>query len=112
MSNNRAIRDEIARELKWIWVVESDRSCWINDNGDESDEHPIPDTLEEAAKMPKGWTWFRMANRGRGDLEWSAMAAGNEPKTLQEVYISDTGDEKPDRFALRLAAIRAMKGKT
>jgi hypothetical protein len=79
------MRDELARMMGW-------------------QHFEILDTLDAAAAyMPAGWTWLRTVHRIYS-IEWSAHMS------TMTVRTPDTGDEKYDRFALALAARKAMKG--
>jgi hypothetical protein len=70
-------------------------------------EHPIPDTLDAAAKaLPEGWLWSRelMFN---GTIHWVIRRWDGDQ--LRALKLSDTGDEKHARFGLAIAARMAMK---
>lgn len=99
-----AIRDELAMMAGWeidpnrVWFKEGCVCCV-----EKWDEHPIPPTLDEAAKLPEGWRW----RRWNGD--WMAHNAASENGYLSAQTVPDTGSELYDRFALRLACERAER---
>jgi hypothetical protein len=100
------IRDELARLAGWHrhevhgnWV-KPDRRPWT----EASDNHPIPATLEEAAKLPDGWSWWRHHWQGR--TVWHGC---DGRPFASSPFVPDTGNELYDRFALRLACERAER---
>lgn len=76
--------------------------------GKDDCKHPIPDTLDAAAKaLPDGWMWVKCWAIDETDyLAVKYMAYGVDD---HEVIVPDTGDEKHDRFVLAIAARMAMK---
>ena len=83
--------------------------------------HPIENTLDEAAKLPEGYRVerrnCRTMNRWCYDV-WKKLPDGNwtcitiqlaEAGYLEYAPCIDTGDEKADRFPIRLACELAEK---
>jgi hypothetical protein len=110
-------RDWLARDEGWTcdtsdpclaWTHPTDENgtgghYWV---GSWYGEHPIPDTLDAAAKaLPDGWRWTKSWGWSKGlcCLTYSAYVDG------YHVVVADTGDEKHDRFGLAIAARMAMK---
>lgn len=107
MSDNIEARDYIARANGWAWGEFNHRldtiTGWHKVTGKivrPSYYHPIPNTLDEAAKLPDDWTWAKW-----GDGVYVAQCRKN---TQVQLEVVDTGDEKADRFALRLAVLKHM----
>jgi hypothetical protein len=78
---------------------------------DRYHDHPIPDTLDSAAAcMPEGWFVSIM----QMCVEPYRWCASGRPKGQREVREDDPCEyadtEKEARFALALAARKAMKG--
>ena len=92
-----AIRDELARREGWTPTEHG----WMNDEETVND-HPIPATLDEALRLPPGWTWCR--NRTHG------LYAIHDDRTRMPVRVSNSGDILQDAFRLNLACTLAAVG--
>lgn len=109
MNDNTEVRDELARLAGWRFVQSTDTAAfphWVNDDGspclDAESEyvHPIPNTLDEAAKLHSDWGWNEVV-----------FAPGGRRATASAYRKSTTGmrtsgfqlDEKAARFCVRLA---------
>lgn len=102
------IRDELAMLSGWYIPTQAPEQWWnggISGIGGVLYSHPIPATLEEAAKLPEGWTWMRLPSMPTGRLVWHAF------KQDLSNEVPDTGSELYDRFLLRLRCEQAEKGK-
>jgi hypothetical protein len=108
-SDTTAMRDELAKMMGWTLQHDEKTPCtyWWNRFTNEQcvmGRHPIPDTLGGAAAcMPEGWIWERL-ELAHGLCWWAGTGEDDG------ITIPDTGEEKHDRFALALAARKAMKG--
>jgi hypothetical protein len=108
VTDNRELRDELARVLGWKQHPEIPRVWWgpaqtFDDEGTAT--HPIPNTLDAAAAcLPEGWTWWKVAGA------WLSCVPGKADEG-KAVEVPDTGDEIADRFALALAAHKAKESR-
>lgn len=101
------IRDELARREGWKhYHGGTIEETWLTDDGCESLGHPIPATLDEAAKLPEGWEWAR-APLADGNVVWYARRPTDDG---YPIYFLDTGNEMHARFRLRLACTIADEG--
>ena len=122
MNENTKVRDELARLAGF-----EERRCqnktgigspfyysWFKDGKPDSDysngyrPHPIPNTLDEAAKLPEGW-WYWVNYHGRtdglkaGEAIREAVCCEAVPKHgIRRVRV-EADTELAARFALRLA---------
>ncbi len=98
MNDNTEVRDELARLAGWRNIA---GIGWCHPNvSDDVIQHPIPNTLDEAAKLPEGWAWFvRHCRIPRG--EWEAQAVWLDGVREDAIGYGDT--EKEARFSVRLA---------
>lgn len=111
------IRDELARLAGWEYRDVYMAHRWVKD-GRCYIKHPIPATLEEAAKLPEGWRWDVSSDPLPTVRGWTAFAPGRatgaslvraltDDNYVSHVKVPYTGSELYDRFALRLACERA-----
>lgn len=106
------VRDKLAALAGWFyhpWGNGGGGWCKSKRYADEirmsQYQHPIDDKLEEAAMLPKGWWWEKGCFDGYPD-HWRAGKNG-----MKDVYVKESGDEKLDRFQIRLAAEMAEAAK-
>lgn len=71
--------------------------------------HPIPPTLDEAAKLPEGWMWSHYM----GEYWLAGYFPNWNPESRhpakKSVSMKDSGNERLDRFRLRVAVALAAK---
>ena len=97
-ATNEELRDWLANrngytKIEGLWYRQS--SVY----GDGSELHPIPNTIDAAAKcLPEGWKW------DTGTFVWAAWKPGGHM-----VQVDRTADEATDRFRLAVKAIMAME---
>lgn len=104
------VRDRIAQEHGWTF--DPSDSSWAIPRGEmrfpgsRYGDHPIPNTLDSAAKcLPEGWKWGIDAD---GEDEWwYALPPGWDGEEYQTC--PRTKDERNDRFKLALLCILAGK---
>lgn len=102
-----SVRDRIAELEGWAKHLANgatpadgeDGFYWMK-GGRMQWDHPIPDTLDEAAKLPEGWAWKRCFD-ARGHEVWEAFRG----QPCHVISIPDTGDIKTGLFTLRLAVL-------
>jgi len=126
-----SVRDRIAELEGWAKHLANgatpadgeDGFYWMK-GGRMQWDHPIPDTLDEAAKLPEGWGGeqvFRMVNapyrwyakaRRIGQTRWryGPEDSDGEAELLDPHAWGDT--EKEARFALRLAVLEHIAKET
>lgn len=95
MNENTAVRDELARLAGWENHPEYGW-CHADEQYIDGRPHPIPNTLDAAATLPEGWEAFKNQTHGW----WARFRVGELHIPVRK---TNTGDEKADRFALRLA---------
>jgi len=133
MTDNIEARDYIAREDDWEYgefthrmdkrvgwyklkftpYGEEIRPCWC--------DHPIPNTLDEAAQLPEGWTLqnigfhihgvaepFVSAFATKGDWRLTMVDGVEVPGTRMRC---DAPTELEARFALRVAVLKQIASK-
>ena len=116
MSDNIKVRDEIARMTGYTYVPESSSEVhadnylahWVDKDGDVDAfrDHPIPNTLDEAAKLPEGWAvQIHQCKDFKGNYAWMAHAYLNNGEADCH---ADCPTELEARFALRLAVLKHM----
>jgi hypothetical protein len=128
-----SVRDRIAELERWELVKFIDLTRpgsilrWCHSELDwelEHEVHPIPDTLDEAAKLPEGWggeqvfrmvnapyRWYAMARRiGQTRWRYGPEDSDGEAELLDPYAWGDT--EKEARFALRLAVLEHIAKET
>ena len=126
MGDNIEVRNEIARMTRWkapgtpVPPTGSDlgdamastftRGRWwrlrIDGDMDTSPDHPIPNTLDEAAKLPEGWE-YEIHNRQVGGVVW---AAAIPPGGYWANRSEATGaNEKEARFNLCLEVLKRIE---
>lgn len=113
-------RDELARIAGWCVVnncscdlaTHGPNSHWTKDTGD-CYRHPIPATLDEAAKLPEGWIidffqtvdterfWARVRPRGRSGYAYDEDGCCLDPN-------AEGDTELEARFRLRVAIERKL----
>lgn len=104
-----SIRDELARREGWRFTYSKHFNTETWQRGDRDLGywgHPIPATLDEAAKLPEGWEWAR-APLADGNVVWYARRPTDDG---YPIYFLDTGNEMHARFRLRLACTLADEG--
>lgn len=104
-----AIRDELAG-LRFVDadIRERVRELW------RTGEHPIPATLDEAMRLPPGWTWLKFTC-GQEDINaGQIILAAENRESLLDVEVPVTGHDlestRLDFFRLRLACTLADEG--
>jgi hypothetical protein len=94
VNENTEVRDELARLAGWKRIG----SVWVHGEEQvEVEDHPIPNTLDHAAKLPEGWGWDYMAMEADGMWYARAYRPGETLVTMRGPT------ELAARFALRLA---------
>ena len=105
-ATNEELRDWLIEKTGWtkhVFEDENGSSDWYWKNGDRAVDwygHPIPNTIDAAAKcLPEGWKLLiheltMKAYRG----SWATF-----------VTVDRTSDEATDRFRLAVKAIMAME---
>jgi hypothetical protein len=100
------IRDELAREEGWqrvrrhVHASGEEQWCWVKDNGDESFDHPVPDSIDGIIRlMPKGWDSMISDNFRRGKpgtpefhTDFVCRAYGWQPRYFPELGIQTFGE--------------------
>lgn len=87
---------------------------WIKPDGfplkDDAGEyiHPIPATLDEAAKLPEGWVWDCVERARNG--KWWARAVRDGGQPLYTTASAERDTEMEARFPARLACTLADEG--
>lgn len=102
MNDNTEVRDELARLAFWCKPdPERGRRFWYNEKtAKHSADHPIPNTLDEASKLPDGWVWDCIELGF--DNEWYALA--RKDQAPERLYRGTYGrSETAVRFLVRLA---------
>lgn len=97
-----AIRDELARRDGWYI---NSRGYWERPIDGDQSEHPIPATLDEAARLPGEWNLDTM-ERNEGGTHFVHAWQSGTCKTQSSM--ADT--ELLARFRLRLACTLADEG--
>ena len=102
MNDNTEVRDALARLAFWCKPdPERGRRFWYNEKtAKHSADHPIPNTLDEAAKLPEGWFWSALHDRSNGDFRVAACHIGKAIR--HEVVGMWKPSEKTARFETRL----------
>ncbi len=115
MNDNTEVRDELARLAGWTKTTPAmcDHqpvpigSQWHRSTGSGSPGsltwciHPIPNTLDEASKLPQGWFWSSIHDRS--DRFCRAAASRISNGIAHEVGGMWKPSEKTARFETRLA---------
>ena len=123
MKDNREVRDKLARAMGWAYssdyghVLEEGSTAKLPRiflDAWNSDQHPIPNTLDSAAAcLREGWIWRREFATDPHHPELGLMLIWSTHHDKHGmVWLRDTGDELADRFALALASweASAVKG--
>jgi len=109
-------RDWLAKEAGWTFRSAVGNHWWEQSEGDPGTAtHPIPATLDEAAKLPEGW-WFWVNYSGTTEF-----ATADKPfreryvceavtKQTAERVRSEASTELLARFRLRVACVMHEKG--
>lgn len=98
MNDNTEVRDELARLAGWKRIG----SVWVHaEEQVEVEDHPVPNTLDHAAKLPEGWVWDCISRSANG--AWYAMAWGSSGEIGCRKQGMQGTTELTARFALRLA---------
>lgn len=99
-------RDWLAEQEGWKRRGDRWRHPVYHKLGSGQKRHPLPNTLDAAAEaMPKGRTFIRVCRLG-GRYEW----ASQKYHGINDVWVTDTGNEINDRFHLACECVWAEKG--
>lgn len=102
------IRDQIAEWEGWKPI--SVGGWWSHHNGTHRHLHPVPYTLDEAAKLPEGWhpeITDCTTRNGKPLHPWIAEATHEDTLSVLKGY---GPTEIEARFRLRHAAMKAERG--
>lgn len=110
------VRDKLAELRDWVWIDPPDSAHlghWLHPVYGRSWDHPIPNTLDEAAKLPEGWYyWINhcSVDKGGGFRETFICEAVRKKIAGRFDRINAEGPtELEARFRLRLACELAEK---
>ncbi len=104
-------RDWLAKDAGWTFRSAVGNHWWEQSEGDPgTTTHPIPATLDEAAKLPERYTWAKHKNFSGTKMDGIRNYKAYDNRSKIVCVVEDTGDEKLDRFRLRVACVMHEKG--